>query len=367
VAFLSREFIAVPDDRKNQILFKWPDHNIRRFSQLIVEPDMLAVFVSRGAVVGQLGPGKHQVDAQEIPSLGILIDAATGGNAYRAELFFVGTHEYVSQRFGGRIDDIQDPASQLLVGLRVFGDYSVRVTDPTRLILQLTGTVDVADNTKVTAWIAEQLLRAMRQLVTKKVVTGEWPVISTSAYSDEIEAGSIGHANEVLATYGLQLSRLGNFDISLVPEDAARLKQLAEDIRRSQLAGSYSEMARVQLMQGAAEGLAQGGGAGPALLGVGLGVAGQAVAPAPAGAPPPEQINLAPQAGGGGAGAAGSHPCSSCDAAVPTGAKFCASCGTAQPQTRFCTNCGSELAAGAKFCGECGTAAGGAAAGGNVK
>jgi hypothetical protein len=30
MALLGREFIAVPDDRKQQIVFKWPDQNIRK-------------------------------------------------------------------------------------------------------------------------------------------------------------------------------------------------------------------------------------------------------------------------------------------------------------------------------------------------
>jgi membrane protease subunit (stomatin/prohibitin family) len=356
MAFLSREFIAVPDDRKNQILFKWHDVNIRRFTQLIVEPDMQAVFISRGQVVGLLGPGKHKVDAEEIPGLGVLIDAATGGNAYRAELFFVGTHEYVGQRFGGRIDDIQDPQSQLLVGMRVFGDYSIVITDPATLILQLTGTVDVADNQQVTGWISEQLLKAMRQLVARQVMTGAWPVVATSAYSDEIEAGSVQKANEVLATYGMKLIRLGNFEISLIPEDAEKLKKLAEDIKRSQLAGGYAQMAQVEMMRGAGEGLAKGGGDGIAFAGLGMGVANMAMAQPPQGqAPPPMSLSPQTQQPAGGQAAA-AKACVSCNAPLSAGAKFCAECGTAQPQSRHCTNCGVQLPPGAKFCSECGTA-----------
>src|SRR5207302_1061388 len=91
MALFSREFIAVPDDRKDQIVFKWPDVNIRKFTKAIVDADEMALFVSKGAVVGTMGPGQHKIDAEELPFLGVLIDAATGGNAYRAELYFVGT------------------------------------------------------------------------------------------------------------------------------------------------------------------------------------------------------------------------------------------------------------------------------------
>ena len=34
-----REFIAAPDSAKGQIVYKWPDHNIRKYSRAIIEPD----------------------------------------------------------------------------------------------------------------------------------------------------------------------------------------------------------------------------------------------------------------------------------------------------------------------------------------
>src|SRR5664279_1975653 len=83
MALLGREFIAVPDDRKNQLVYKWPDVSIRRFTRAIVNADEVALFVNTGKVVQTLGPGRHQIDADELPGLGILLDAATGGKAYR--------------------------------------------------------------------------------------------------------------------------------------------------------------------------------------------------------------------------------------------------------------------------------------------
>src|SRR5215467_10376856 len=140
MALLGREFIAVPDDRKGQILYKHPDNNIRKYTRAIVDADELALFVNKGQVIGTLPPGQHQIDAQELPFLGGIIDWATGGNAYRAELFFVGTKEYTGNTFGGRIDDVQDPQTGLIVTLRVYGDYSLQVSDPGLLITRVTGT-----------------------------------------------------------------------------------------------------------------------------------------------------------------------------------------------------------------------------------
>ena len=98
MALFEREFIAVPDDHKGVIVYKWPDVSIRKFTRAIVNADEVALFVNTGKVMATLPPGRHQIDADEIPGLGILIDAATGGNAYRAELYFVHTREFTGMR-----------------------------------------------------------------------------------------------------------------------------------------------------------------------------------------------------------------------------------------------------------------------------
>jgi hypothetical protein len=55
---------------------------------------------------------------------------------YRAELYFVGTREFVSLPFGGPIDNIEDPETGLAVGLRVFGEDALSISDPAALILK---------------------------------------------------------------------------------------------------------------------------------------------------------------------------------------------------------------------------------------
>ena len=182
----------------------------------------------------------------------------------------------------------------------------------------------------------------------------------------------------------LQLTRMGNFDVNLSPEDEQQLKQLAKDTTYSQLAGGFQNYAAGEMALGAGQGMAKGGGAADgAFLGAGFGLAsafgaqqvqaqqaaqaqaaqqaaaqygvpyGQAAAPGMPGAPgaPPQ-----PQAAATGPGPV----CASCQAANPAGAKFCMGCGQRlMPTVQHCTECGSELPASAHFCSGCGTRVGG--------
>jgi membrane protease subunit (stomatin/prohibitin family) len=380
VPLLGREFIAAPDYAKRQIVYKWPDLNIRKFSRCIVEADAVAVFMSQGQVMGTLMAGQHRLDARELPFLGMFIDWATNSDAFRAELYYISIHDFPNLRFGGRLDEVQDPQTGLIVTLRTFGEYAMRVVDGPKLILNLVGTVDVTNNEAVTAWVTQQLLKATRTTVTTQLMSGAWPILGLSVHTPEIERDAIRAANADLAEYGVYVSRLGNLDINLDDDDNRRLKQLAGDTAYSRLAGGFVQAAQAEALQGAGQGMAQGGeGVAPIFMATGMGMAGQ-MAQAPSQAPvspsPP-----APGFAGGGAGfaappgtgysppgqpapqqpqgrAADAVPtieCANCHSQVQAGAKFCAECGTALQ--RHCTNCNASLPPGAKFCAECGTAA----------
>jgi membrane protease subunit (stomatin/prohibitin family) len=398
MALLGREFIAVPDDRKGQIVFKWPDITIRRFTRAIVNADEMALFVNTGQVVQTMGPGRHQIDANELPGLGSIIDAVSGGNAYRAELYFVGTREFTSFKFGGRVDDVQDPRTGLVVTLRVFGDYAMRVVDPVRLITNLTSTVDVTDNERISGWVSDQLLKVLRTHVTTQIIRNGWPILGLMAYSAEIEQATIEASNGQLAAYGVALTRMGNFDVNLSPEDEKQLKQLAKDTSYSQLAGGFQNYAQGEMALGAGQGMAQGGaGVDGAFLGAGFGLAsgmgmqqaaaqqaqfqaaqqaaaqqgmpqgggqpygqGQPQAPQPQAPQPQAPQPPAPQPSGQTAASGPGPVCASCQAANPAGARFCMGCGQPlAPVVAHCTECGSELPAGAHFCAGCGTRVGG--------
>ena len=375
-----REFIAAPDSSKGQIVYKWPDQNIRKFARAVVEPDAVAVFMNQGQVMGVLPPGQHTLDASELPFLGMIIDWGTNSNAFKAEIYFVGAREFPNCRFGGRLDEVQDPVSGLIVTLRAFGEYALRVVDPQKLILNLVGTVDVTDNEAITGWVAQQLLKCTRTAVTTQLMSGAWPILGLSMHSPDIEAAAGPATNEQLADYGLSITRFGNLDVNLDDEDNARLKKLAGDTAYSRLAGGFLQAAQAEALQGAGQGMAEGGGAvSPMFMAAGFGMGNQMMQPMPGAAPPPPGAF----AGGGQQGYAQQAPppppapapvadavpatapaaaapaatmeCGNCHNQVRVGAKFCDSCGT--PTSKHCTNCNADLSATAKFCAECGTPA----------
>jgi membrane protease subunit (stomatin/prohibitin family) len=339
---VEREFIALPDQFKGQLVYKWPDGNIRNLSQLTVEQDEAAVFFRDGKIVGTIGAGVSTLNSSEIPFLGSLVDAETGGNYFKTELYFIATREFPGLPFGGMVDNVVDPETNLAVGLRVFGDYSLRVVEPQALIVNLVGTQNVATNDQVTDWMRDMLLKVLREDVVTHISATGWPILGIAAHNDQIEQEVLAQVQPLLAGYGLAVVRMGNFTISIKPEDEESLKKFRRDVQYTKLAGSFQQAAAGEALEGIGEGAASGGGAaGPAVLGVGLGMGGLMGGGQTAAAPAAAVVQL---------------QCAACGAVNPAGSKFCSACGhsLAAPAPQACAKCGHLNAPGTKFCPECG-------------
>ena len=386
---VSEMMVARPDEAKNFIIYKHPDQTIPMKSQLTVDSDELAVFFKDGKIEGLVQPGRHTLETSNIPFLSNFIDSFTGGNVLMAEVFFITMREMPDHKFGGRIGSVEDPKSGIPVETMVHGSYSLRVTEPQKLLLGLHG-MQATDNNACVKWIRDQLLKTIRDRIAELLVKKKWPLldVTSGAYTEEIEEDVIAGCRRHIDSYGLQIMRLGNFVISIKDEDEKNLKKLYTDAAYVRMAGGmqgYQQFASGKAMMGAGEGMAKGGGdgggggggagglLGGAGLGVGFGMASmfqQQMGPQPGaqpgapggfpqgtgGGPGQGQVQGAAPAAAPGGGVAGSGvQCAACGDTVAPG-KFCASCGQplAAPK-KFCSNCGTEIADGSKFCSNCGT------------
>jgi membrane protease subunit (stomatin/prohibitin family) len=250
------------------------------------------------------------LDSKEIPFLGNLVDAATGGKYFKTELYFVSTREFANLPFGGMVDNVVDPETGLGIGLRVFGDYSLKVVAPDRLIVNLVGTQNLLSNDQITDWMRDQLLKVFRTDVVAHITNERWPILGIASQNAVIEQETLAAAAKVLDSYGISVARMGNFVISIKPEDEETLKKYRRDVQYTKLAGSFQGAAAGEAMEGIGEGAAKGGeGSAPAVV-AGMGMAGAVFSAA---------------------NATRTAPCPKCGVQVAAGAKFCPSCGAEQP------------------------------------
>jgi membrane protease subunit (stomatin/prohibitin family) len=281
-------FIARPDDFKGQLVYKHPDPTIPNHAQVTVGQDECALFFKNGQFVGRLDAAgsPHKLDTQNIPFLDQIVDKFTGGNLYKAELWFVTLREVAGWKFGGRIGDVEDPKSGLAIQLMVYGDFSIQVTDPAQ-VAAFFGQRSWSTSDEFDGWFKGLVLKIARDRIAELCVKQNVPLlnVTSGALTEEVEAVVLTGVAPQLSPYGMKAVRLGNFVVSMKDEDEAQLKALYKDAAQMRLASSgnmaaYQQFAAGKAMMGAGEGMAKGGGEGGgnpmlggAALGVGVGMA----------------------------------------------------------------------------------------------
>jgi membrane protease subunit (stomatin/prohibitin family) len=388
--------IARPDQYKYLIVYKHPDQNFPFWSQLTVDSDECAVFFKDGRVVGVLPPGRHTLSTQNIPFLNNIVNRFTGGDVFISEIYFVKTAPVRSVPFGGPIGDMIDPLTQEQVTPRIFGEFSLVVTDPVRFIIGYTGQQAQGDNDAILHWVKGLFMNGVKTTLGELCEVENKSVLQAVSLTSKLANAFIANAPD-LQEIGVRILQMGQFNINFNEEDRSRLvaanaevakanrgikiaeaqakaKQFELDQKYKQderyvqnLAGNYMNYAAGQAVIGAGQGMAEhGGGGGIASAGVEMAV-GMSMANQMQGA----MRGGAPQQGAAAPGQAampqftpgGLVTCAKCSTKQP-GGKFCAECGTALAQAKkFCTGCGQELIGAAKFCANCGTPAGAVATG----
>lgn len=255
-----RIFIARPDHAKNDLVYKHPDSNIRKGTELTVEADEIALFFRDGTIRGTLGPGRHTLSSDNTPFLGMLVDYATGGNLYISEIYFVTTRELPSVKFGGPVGDLMDPQTQLVVSTTVFGEFSVQVSKPEEFLVGFVG-LQKTSNDAILSWFKQLFLRTIKDAIAELIVKKNWALlqVTSGAFTEEICEEVIQRAEPHIGKYGLRVVNLANFHFSMKEDDAQRLKSFAEKAAMSRMAGGFQNYAMGEAMM---KGGGQGGGGG---------------------------------------------------------------------------------------------------------
>lgn len=394
--------VARPDQCKHLIVYKHPNQNIPMYSQITIDSDECAVFFKDGAVQGVLPTGRHTLHTQNIPFLNRLVTSFTGGNVFIAELFFVKTTPLRGIPFGGNAGEVTDPYTGLQVPLRIFGEFSLAVTDPTRFVVGYVGQAAAGDNETVLKWVKDKFINSVSTVLTEVCEAESKPLTKVLNAKESLAKAFVARA-PALDDIGVKILDISRVDPN-VPEEfmqelRAKAKEISDaewEVKKKQIAirgaqadaqarqfeldqkfgqdaryvkevaGSYNNYAAGQAMIGAGQGMAahgvgDGGMAGAGMqMAVGMGMAnamsGQmnpGVAPAVVAPGQPAVPVAQPTFSPGGV----MVTCGACNARQP-GGKFCAECGVALAQPKkFCTGCGQELGAAAKFCANCGTSA----------
>lgn len=392
----------------NILAWKFPSEELSTWTQLIVNETQEAYVVKEGVYQGPFAAGRHTLSTENIPLLRSLIGIPFGGKSpFTAEVWFINRTSNLDIRWGTPDPiQLQDPKYQLMVPVRAFGQYGIRITDAKIFLLKLVGTLASFDANTLSDYFKGVFTTKIKAGIANAIIKNGHSVLEISTELEMLSEMLKESLAPEMEKYGVSLDQFNIHSINVPEADPAVIAlktALAKRAEMGLLGFNYQQERSFDVLQTAAGNEGTAGGVMSAGIGMGMGVGmGVPMGGAFAQMTPQIQTSTAqppmacrkcnhPNDQGvrfcGGCGVARdvstgeiSHSmatCDKCNSVIPKGSKFCPNCADlvnscpscgednpddaklcrccSKPMPVNCSNCKIKIPSGAKFCPECGT------------
>ena len=216
-----------PDQFRTKVVLRWPDSQIRKYAEVRVDPDAVAIFTSRGEPVGApLAPGRWPLDEGASIGLDWLADLLIDDSYYGAELYYVSTREGISAPFGGAFGEFTDPSTGAVVTVRGYGEFVYRVVEPWFLVSKLAEPgAEVANDDDLQPWIGQRVVAAVQAGLPSLIQ--QHGVLALEAVQAAVVPGVLDAVNAELDDYGVVIESIPQLTLNISEDDRARVMQLA--------------------------------------------------------------------------------------------------------------------------------------------
>ncbi|WP_410768512.1 SPFH domain-containing protein [Fontibacillus sp. BL9] len=346
------------DGSPDVFAWKHPESELGTWTQLIVNQSQEAILFKDGKALDLFGAGRHTLSTANIPILNNIINLPFGGNSpFAAEVWYVNKVSSLDVKWGTtKPVHLQDPKYNIIVPVRAFGQFGIRIEDSRKFLLKLVGTLPSFRQEHLVEYFRGIVTMNINSMLTSYLVHKKISVLEINAFIGEMSSHFEAALAPSLEEYGIRLINLYIHNVNL-PEDDPSVIRLREALARKAemdiIGFTYQQERTFDTLEGAAknEGSMQSGLMGAGIgLGMGYGVGGPLSN---------EMAQMSRTLSTEGK----TRICQKCQHANAEGSAFCSRCGeslvdgtkeTVLETTTICNVCGTPLLKGSKFCASCG-------------
>lgn len=283
---------------KNEFCRKFPSTDLRLGSQLVVYTAQTAFFVKGGKVCDEFTAGTYTLKSENLPILNKLINLPFGGNSpFQAEVWFVNQITKLDLKWGTpQPIQLEDPKNNIIVPVRSFGQYGIKITNPRCFLETLIGNMQSFSADAIDSYFKGKLVAGLSSTIAKKMIEDKLSILDINAHLVDISEYCNTEINKTFEKYGISLVEFSIMSINVPQDDPSfmKLKEAKATLARMNIAGRdvYQMERSFDVLEKAAE----NNGAGSQLMGIGVGMglgnimggmAGQQMNTNPAQMPPP--------------------------------------------------------------------------------
>ncbi|MCP3711501.1 SPFH domain-containing protein [Paraburkholderia sp. CNPSo 3274] len=266
----------------NLLAWKFPSEELSTWTQLVVNESQEAYLVRGGVYEGPFGAGRHTLSTENLPLLRTVIGVPFGGKSpFTAEVWYVNRVTNLDVRWGTPDSiQLQDPKYGVMVPVRAFGQYGIRITEPKKFLLKLVGTLPGFDADTLSEYFRGVFITRIKTEIANAITRAGISVLEISTQLEALSEALKTSLSIEMAEYGVGLAQFNIHSIN-VPEDDPAVKTLKGALAKRAEMGiigfTYQQERSFNVMETAAG----NEGAAGTLMGAGIGVgAGIGMAPA---------------------------------------------------------------------------------------
>ncbi|MBO5634612.1 MAG: SPFH domain-containing protein [Bacteroidales bacterium] len=263
---------------QREFCYKFPSEDLRVGSQLVVNTAQTALFVKGGKICDEFLPGTYTLKSENLPILNKLINIPFGGDSpFQSEVWFVNQITRMDMKWGTpQPIQLEDPKYSIIVPVRAFGQYGIKVSEPRKFLETLIGNMTYFTADSIDSYFKGKLIANLSSTIAKKIVKDQISVLDINMYLVDISEFCNEEINKTFAKYGISLVEFSIMSINVPQDDPSflKLKEAKATLARLNIAGRdvYQMERSFDVLEKAAENT--GAGAQVMGLGVGMGIGG---------------------------------------------------------------------------------------------
>lgn len=255
---------------------KFPSDALRLGSQLVVYTAQTAFFVKGGQICDEFTAGTYTLKSENLPILNRLINLPFGGNSpFQAEVWFVNQISRLDLKWGTPNPiQLEDPKYHIIVPIRAFGQYGVKIVNPRLFLETLIGNMTSFSAESIDSYFKGKLVSNLSSIIAQKIIRDQISVLDINAFLMDISEYCNTEINKHFEKYGINLVDFSIMSINVPQDDTSfmKLKDAKAAMARINLTGRdvYQMERSFDVLDKAAENT--GSGAQVMGLGVGMGI-----------------------------------------------------------------------------------------------
>ena len=257
-----------------ELIHKFPSNDLRIGTQLVVYAGQTAYFVKGGKVLDSFEPGTHTIKTENIPLLNKLINLPFGGNSpFQAEVWFVNHLAILDSKWGTPTPiQLEDPKYEIIVPVRAYGQFGMRVNDDKVLIENLAGNMATFTVEKIESYFKGMMMSRFNNILSDKMNKDGISILNLNSHLTDISEYTQGVLQPDFNKYGIKLENFYIMSINVPEGDPSfvKLKEAKEQVAKLKLMGH--SLYQADRSFGVMERVAENEGAVGGAIGIGMGM-----------------------------------------------------------------------------------------------